>query len=96
MHEQDRKQKLNALVALCRELAACGVRVALSDARPALSVRHELTDPKIWVEIDISGESFVWHRDDHEHHQINDPAGAATRIAEYLKNRDIRPGPRGR
>ncbi|GAA0330887.1 hypothetical protein NE235_21080 [Actinoallomurus spadix] len=96
MHEPDQKQKLNALVALCRELAACGVRVALSDARPALSVRHELTDPKVWVEIDTSGESFVWRRDDYEHHEIDDPAGAATRITEYLKTRDVRRGPRGR
>jgi hypothetical protein len=89
------ERNLHALIALCRELTTHGIRVALSDARPALSVRHELTDPKLWIEIDSSGESFLWRRDDHECHRIDDPAGAAARIAEYLKTRGARPRRRG-
>ncbi|MEV5712030.1 hypothetical protein [Actinoallomurus sp. NPDC052274] len=39
------------------------------------------------IEIDSSGQSFVWRRDDHDHHRMDDPTGAAIRIAEYLKER---------
>lgn len=84
-------RELDALVELARELARHGVNFGMSDARPALSVRSSLTHPKVWVQVDASHGSFVWRRDDHERHAINDPAGAAVRLVEYLKNRDGRP-----
>jgi hypothetical protein len=68
-----------------------GVKFGMRDARPALSIRGSLVRPKVWVQVDTSRESFVWRRDDHEHHAIDDPAGAAVRLAEYLKNRDAGP-----
>ncbi|MCO6010900.1 hypothetical protein NE236_38680 [Actinoallomurus purpureus] len=80
------------LVELCRELAKLGVHVGVSDARPALSVRGDLTDRKVWVEIDAG--SFVWRRDDLARHPAHDPAGAAASLADYLKNRDAGPGRR--
>jgi hypothetical protein len=86
--------KLLLLVELCRELAKLGIGVGLSDARPALSVRNGPTDRKVWISVDDSGESYVWRRDDHEHHAVDDPAGAAARIATYLRKRDDRPDPR--
>ncbi len=80
---------LGALAQLCRELARLGVvNVGMSDARPALSVRRGLTEPKTWIEVDASGASFVWRRDDQERHAVDDPAGAAARLAAYLKVRD--------
>lgn len=79
---------LGALVALCQELAKLGFRVGMSDARPALSVRGDLVDRRVWIEIAPSGESFVWRRDHQVRHAVGDPAGAATEIAEYLKLRD--------
>jgi hypothetical protein len=95
MSETNWERRLRALIALCPELAAHGIGVSLSDARPALSARHELTDPKLWIEIDASGDAFTWRRDGRDHHRIDDPAGAAARIAEYLKTRDTRPKRRG-
>ena len=62
--------------------------MGLSDARPALSVRRDLTGRKVWVEIDASGGSFVWRRDDLARHPVGDPAGAAARLAEHVRNRD--------
>jgi hypothetical protein len=47
-----------------------------------------LTQRKVWVEVDASRGAFVWRRDDHERHPLDDPAGAAARLAEYLKRRD--------
>jgi hypothetical protein len=87
----DRERELEALVELARELARHGVKFGMSDARPALSIRGSLVRPKVWVQVDTSRESFVWRRDDHEHHAIDDPAGAAVRLVEYLKKRDAGP-----
>jgi hypothetical protein len=79
------ERNLGLLVELCRELAKLGVKVGLSDARPALSVRGGLVDRRTWIEVDPSGESFVWRRDDRACHSVDDPAGAARKIAEYLE-----------
>jgi hypothetical protein len=85
-------ENLDKLVELCRELIKLGINVGLSDARPALSVRGDLVRKKVWIEVDDSGESFVWRRDDHAYHSVGDPAGAAAKIAEYLKARHAGPG----
>ncbi|GAA4628683.1 hypothetical protein GCM10023196_046070 [Actinoallomurus vinaceus] len=85
-------RNLGILVELCRELIKLGVNVGLSDARPALSVRGDLISKKVWIEIDQSGESFVWRRNDQARHSVGDPAGAAAKIAEYVKGRDIDSG----
>ncbi|MCO6010180.1 hypothetical protein NE236_34970 [Actinoallomurus purpureus] len=92
--EKQRKKagELTILVELCRELAKLGLSVGMSDARPALSVRRGLTGRKVWIEVDASCASYVWRRDDQDHHPVDDPAGAATRIAAYLNKRDDRPG----
>jgi hypothetical protein len=87
-------RKIGALVGLCRELAQLGVKVGLSDARPALSVRGGLVERKTWIEIDSSGRSFVWRRDEQASHPTDDPAGAARLIADYLKGRDTGPNER--
>ncbi|WP_345366362.1 hypothetical protein [Actinoallomurus liliacearum] len=79
---------------LCRELAKLGVKVGLSDARPALSARGALAERKLWIEVDLSGGTFVWPYDGQARHGLDDPAGAAAQIAEYLRLRDAGPGDR--
>lgn len=89
-----RSRDLERLTELCRELATFGVQVGLSDARPALSVRRDLTHRRVWVEVDAARGVFVWRRDDLMRHPADDPAGAAARLAEYLQNRDAESGRR--
>lgn len=89
-----RSRDLDRLVELCRELAKLGVHVGLSDARPALSVRRQPTDRRVWVQVDAASGSFVWRRDDLAWHPADDPAGAAARLAEHLGNRDAESGHR--
>ncbi|MEV5705524.1 hypothetical protein [Actinoallomurus sp. NPDC052274] len=79
-------QKVDRLAELCRELVKSGVRVEMSDARPALSVRLSLTAPRLSIEM-IDG-AFVWRREDKDRHAADDAAGAAHRIAAYLRARD--------
>lgn len=87
-----RSRDLDRLTELCRELAKLGVQVGLSDARPAVSVRGDLADRKVWIEVDAG--SFVWRRDDLEQHTVDDPAGAAARLADHVKKRDAGSGRR--
>lgn len=94
MDRFNREQELETLVELCRHLVRLGVKPGLSDARPAVSLRSNLSQQKIWVEINASHRSFVWRRDDYQHHAVDDPAGAAERLAEYLKGRDTGSGER--
>lgn len=83
MDELNRERELQALMELARELARLGMNVGMSDARPAVSVRDNLVRPRPWVQVDASRRSFVWRRDEHEHHTIEDPAGAAARLTGY-------------
>lgn len=92
MNTGSHSRDLCQLVELCRELAKLGVHVGVSDARPAVSVRGDLADRRVWVEVDAG--SFVWRRDDVARHSADDPAGAAARLADYVKNRDAGPGRR--
>ncbi|GAA4634081.1 hypothetical protein GCM10023196_074200 [Actinoallomurus vinaceus] len=78
--------KVDRLTELCRELVKRGIRVEMSDARPALSVRLRLTTPR--VSIQIADGAFVWRRDDTDRHAADDVSGAAHRIAAYPKARD--------
>ena len=94
MNEVDRDRQLGALIELCHELIKLGIKVGLSDARPALSVRSELVTHRLWIEVDPSGTSFVWRRSDQVRHAVGDPAGAAAQIAEYLTRRDVESGDR--
>lgn len=45
-----RERELGVLVELCRELVRLGVKVGMSDARPAVTVRGGLVDRKIFVQ----------------------------------------------
>jgi hypothetical protein len=86
--EIPREVKLRRLVELCGAPVGSGLYVGLSDARPALSVRAGLTGRRLWIEVE--GGSFVWRRTDEVRHVVDDPAGAAAAIAEYLAGRSAR------
>ncbi len=83
-----RNGELQALSALCRELAKHQLDVGMSDARPAVSVRATSTGHRVWVSVSTSGEAFVWKRDDDDSYPADDPVGAATYIADHIKSRD--------
>lgn len=69
---------------LCRELAALGLNVGMSDARPAISVRTERASPRVWVSVDASGRFFEWQEAE-SRHPVDDPVGAAALLAEHAK-----------
>jgi hypothetical protein len=81
-------ERLRLLAGLARELAGQGLNVGMSDAHPALTVRGGLAGRKMWIFVDPSGASFMWRRDDHDSHAVDDPAGAAKRVAGGLRECD--------
>jgi hypothetical protein len=86
----NRDPGLRLISGLCRELAKLGLNVGMSDARPAVVIRTGLINPPLWITVDASGEFFEW-RDADEQHPVTDLAGAAARIAEHIRNRDLGP-----
>lgn len=78
-----RDPELVRLTELCREMATLGLGVGLSDAGPKAIVRTNLTRP-LYITVDASSEFFEWCEAE-ERHPAADPAGAAARIAGYLK-----------
>jgi hypothetical protein len=76
---------MRLLAALCRELALLGLDVGMSDAKPAVSVRLRRPDPRLWVSVDVRDGSFEWCRFDGGRHAVDDPAGAARRIASAVR-----------
>jgi hypothetical protein len=82
--------ELELLTGLCRELAALGLNVRLSDAVPAVIVQ---TSPgrSLVITVAASREFFQWC-DAEERHPVADPTGAATRVAEFLRTSDTGPG----
>jgi hypothetical protein len=73
---------------LCRELARLGLLVEIRDARPAVSARTGSSSSRVWVTVNPSGRLFTWRRDDIDRHPVDDPAGAAAHILEYIKLRE--------
>jgi hypothetical protein len=77
-----RDAELGALTVLCRELAKLGLKLGLSDARPAVVIRMKGLPP-LWVTVDASGEFFECGAQNR--HAVTDPAGAASLLASYVK-----------
>lgn len=88
VEDSRRIRDLEALSLLCRELARLGMIFGISDARPAVWVRANLTDSRVWINVNPSGQLFTWRRDDVDRHPVDDPAGAAAQLFDYLKLRD--------
>lgn len=79
------QRRLELVTELCRALSKYSVNIGLSDARPAVSVRSGLVNPKLWISVSACGQYFVWRRYDEMQHPVEDPTGAAAQIAAYLK-----------
>jgi hypothetical protein len=86
--ESRRIRNLEALTRLCRELARLGLTVGISDARPALSVRAGAAGSKVWITVNPSGQLFTWQPNNVDRHPVEDPAGAAAHIFDYIKIRE--------
>ncbi|GLY74394.1 hypothetical protein Airi01_026610 [Actinoallomurus iriomotensis] len=85
---QDRELEL--ITHLCRRLAALGLSVGMSDARPAAVIRTR-NEPTLTITVDASGDCFEWSEGAHRH-PVADPSGAAAAIVEYVKAQRSRPG----
>lgn len=79
----NRDAELQVIAVLCRELAKRGLKIGLSDARPAVVVRIKGL-PTLYVTVDASGEFFEWGKPEGRH-PVADPAGAALQLAEHVK-----------
>lgn len=79
----ERDPKLILITELCRELAAFGFSVGLSDAAPAAVVQTR-SARSLYVTVDDSREFFEWC-DARERHAVGDPRGAVARLAEYVE-----------
>jgi hypothetical protein len=82
----ERHRDLEALTALCRELAKFGFDIGMSDARPGIWIRVERSDPRWWITVDSSGEVFECRDAADSRLPAEDPARAATLIAEQLRS----------
>jgi hypothetical protein len=80
----DRDPELSALQGLARELAAHRLQVGMRDALPALVVDTAFPGVRLYVFVSCSGESFTWQRADNRH-PVTDRAGAAEKIAAYVR-----------
>lgn len=76
--------QLAALVGLARELVARRVDVGMCDARPALMVGTALPGTRRYLFVRCAGKSFTWQDAEHGH-PLGDPAGAAEKIAAYVR-----------
>lgn len=79
----EQTDKVRLLATLCRELAARGLDVGMSDAKPALSVRPGRTESRLWVGVDLEHGAYEWG--DGRRHTADDPAGAAERISSEMR-----------
>lgn len=77
-------EELRLLGDLCRELAGHGLGVAFRDALPGLSVTTGIPGVPLYVFVSESGTHFDWDNAAMRH-PVHDAAGAARRIAEFLR-----------
>jgi hypothetical protein len=57
----------------------------MRDALPALVVGTAFPGVRLYIFVSLSGERFTWQRTD-EWHPIADPAGAAEKIAAFVRS----------
>lgn len=82
-------EELRLLTDLCRELVGLGLAVGLRDALPGLSVSTDIPGVPLYVFVGESGTHFDWDNAAMRH-PVEDPAGAARRIAAFVGARSTR------
>ncbi|MFB9832178.1 hypothetical protein [Actinoallomurus acaciae] len=77
-------EELRLLGELYEELAGLGLNVGFRDALPGLTVTTDVPGVPLYVFVSESGTDFDWHNAAMRH-PVGDPAGAARRIAAFLR-----------
>lgn len=85
----DREQE--ALVRLAKALGTRKLQVGMRDAYPALVIDTRFPGVQLHVFVSCSGENFTWQRADNRH-PVDDPTGAADKIAAYVRRWETAPG----
>ncbi|MCW2859615.1 MAG: hypothetical protein JWP48_1323 [Actinoallomurus sp.] len=78
-------EELRLLGELCRELVKLGLGVGFRDALPGLTVTTDVPGVPLYVFVSESGTDFDWHNAEMRH-PVGDAAGAARRIAVFLRD----------
>jgi hypothetical protein len=81
-------EELRLLGELCRELVALGLNVGFRDALPGLTVTTDIPGVPLYVFVSESGTNFDWYNAEIRH-PVHDAAGAARRIAAFLREHSI-------
>jgi 8-oxo-dGTP pyrophosphatase MutT (NUDIX family) len=81
-------EELRLLRELYEELAARGLNVCFRDALPGLTVTTDVPGVPLYVFVSESGTDFDWHNAAMRH-PVDDPAGAAVRIAAFLRRHRV-------
>ena len=90
-HAIRHEDELRLLGELCRELVGLGLSVGFRDALPGLSVTTGIPGVPLYVFVSESGTDFDWNNAAMRH-PVRDTAGAARRIAAFVREQD--PGER--
>lgn len=82
------EEELRLLGELCRELAKHELNVGFRDALPGLTVTTDIPGVPLYVFVSESGTDFDWNNAAMRH-PVDDAAGAARRIAAFLREHRI-------
>ncbi|GLY78659.1 hypothetical protein [Actinoallomurus iriomotensis] len=83
-HAMRYDEELRLLGELHDELAGLGLNVGFREALPGLTVTTDVPGVPLYVFVSESGTDFDWHNAAMRH-PVRDPAGAARRIAAFLR-----------
>lgn len=78
------EEELRLLGELCRELVDLGLAAGLREALPGVSVTTSIPGVPLYVFVSESGTHFDWDNAAMRH-PVGDVAGAAWRIAAFLR-----------
>jgi hypothetical protein len=81
-------EELLLLAALRRELVNLGLNVAFRDALPGLTVTTHIPGVPLYVFVTESGTDYDWNNAAMRH-PVRDPAGAAARIASFVRDQGL-------
>lgn len=87
-------EELWRLAELSQELVGLGLAVGLRKSLPGLSVSTAIPGVPLYVFVSETGTHFDWSNAAMRH-PVDDVAGAARRIAAFLRDQERRTGPGG-
>ena len=87
-HAIQHEEELRLLGELSGELGELGLNVGFRDALPGLTVPTDVPGVPLYVFVSESGTVFDWNNAAMRH-PVQDAAGAARRIAEFLRDHRI-------